>query len=667
MIRTNQPFSNYLAGLAVLLLTVLIAHDGRAQCGSEGDPIINITFGTAANPDFGGGTTTYWLNERGQLTDGEYKLGSNINQGRGSWHNLSDHTDSDEGGMMLIVNASHDEGEFYRIRVRGLCERTTFVFSAWIAVANPPTECQEEGLQLPNVRFVIENTAGTAIASRSTGDIPASAQPEWLPYEFVFDTGTETEFDIVLINDNPGGCGNDLAIDDIQFRPCGPQINLDMDVALKQADTLFFCEDDVSPILISGEILDDDSYAAGAAFQWQTRQGEQSVWIDIMGENENELRIIPSHNQWYRLTAAASADNLREPLCRISSDSIRFARIIPQTDVTDIEGRGPICDDESIRLDPPEYTGAGVGPLTYQWQLDEGGGWVDLPGATSSTYEFQARAADTVWLRRQAINVCADRFITHTFEVEVQETVRTTFTLPRDVICADDEPLQLSGGSIVNGDAGMQGVYSGNGVSNGYFHPDIAGVGEHTITFSPPAGTRCIQPSRATITVYDTIYLEPMLNIVMLPGQNVTLRPQTDASRFSWSNQPGLDNYHTQYPVASPNETTTYTLIASNVAGCEKTGDVTVIVLQDLIAPNSFTPNGDGFNDTWEIEGLEEYPNTIIQVFNRWGTLVFSSKGYSTPWDGQFKGAQLPVGTYYYTLSSDVLTQPLSGSVTILR
>ena len=661
----------HLKGVVRLLLALLIGHEGHAQCGSVGDPIVNITFGTATNPDFDGRNTTYFHNQTSELNDGDYRLGSNVNQGRGGWHNLRDHTEEQEEGMMMLVNASFDAGEFYRARVKGLCQQTKFVFSAWIAVANPITACPDNGgPELPNVRFVIEDIAGNEIASRSTGDIPATAQPQWLSFEFVFDTGAETEFDIVLINDNPGGCGNDLAIDDIQFRPCGPLITLAMDETLKQADTLFFCEGDNTPISLGSEITSDDGYAATPAYQWQARQDEQATWTDILGENSDKLSIVPAHNQWYRLTATGSAANLGNLLCRISSNPIRIARIAPQADDPDIQEAGPICEDGSIPLNPPEYTGANVGPVTYQWLLDDGNGNepIEMPGATSSHYEFQAEGTvGTVRLRRQAINICGDRFITHSFDVEVMGIIHTTFTLPRQVICADDEPLLLSGGAIINGDAGMQGVYSGKGVSNGYFYPDMAGVGPHTITFSPPAGTLCPEPSQATITVYDTIYLDPMLTIVMLPGQHVTLRPQTNATQFRWSNQPGLDSYEAQYPVASPTATTTYTLTAANVAGCEKIGQVTVTVLQDLIVANSFTPNGDGANETWEIDGLEEYPNTFIQVFNRWGTLVFSSKGYPAPWDGQFNGAQLPVGTYYYTLSSDVLAKPVSGSVTILR
>src|SRR3546814_16069144 len=140
---------------------------------------------------------------------------------------------------MAIFNADDYPGQFYRIHVQNLCENTRFRFSAWIANANRTTECGGNPIP-PNVRFVIEDMEGNQVNSLGdvTGDIRPTPSPQWRPYGFEFDTGDQTEFYLVLFNDNPGGCGNDLAIDDIQFTPCGPPISLDMDQTLKQAETL---------------------------------------------------------------------------------------------------------------------------------------------------------------------------------------------------------------------------------------------------------------------------------------------------------------------------------------------------------------------------------------------------------------------------------------------
>jgi gliding motility-associated-like protein len=85
--------------------------------------------------------------------------------------------------------------------------------------------------------------------------------------------------------------------------------------------------------------------------------------------------------------------------------------------------------------------------------------------------------------------------------------------------------------------------------------------------------------------------------------------------------------------------------------------------------PTGFTPNNDGINDYWEIDNAMAYPNMIVQVFNRWGTVVYTSKGYDNAtkrFDGYRNGRPLPTGTYYYVITIKDLP-PYTGTVTIVR
>lgn len=90
---------------------------------------------------------------------------------------------------------------------------------------------------------------------------------------------------------------------------------------------------------------------------------------------------------------------------------------------------------------------------------------------------------------------------------------------------------------------------------------------------------------------------------------------------------------------------------------------------QDTIrVPTGFSPNGDGVNDTWEIPGIEAFPNAVIEVFNGWGGMVHRSVGVYLPWNGQRSGQDLPTAVYYFVI--DLKTegqQPRQGSLTILR
>lgn len=88
---------------------------------------------------------------------------------------------------------------------------------------------------------------------------------------------------------------------------------------------------------------------------------------------------------------------------------------------------------------------------------------------------------------------------------------------------------------------------------------------------------------------------------------------------------------------------------------------------QSFFIPNTFTPNGDGVNDTWNIKNLNYFANCSVNIFTRWGEKVYSSIGYPVPWDGTYKGAALPTGTYYYIIDLKNGLTPLSGFVTIVR
>ncbi|MEP2278177.1 Ig-like domain-containing protein, partial [Maribacter sp.] len=189
-------------------------------------------FGTGSYP--GGalpaGYTTYnyrgdiaaFANFPNALNDGDYAIATRANEPEGSWQaDLGDHTTG--SGYMMVVNASFDPGDFYN-RTVAVSQNTTYKFSAWLVNANSEgnqTFCESEpdGFILPNVKYEIRDldNASAVIASYDTGDIARTGN--WQNYNFEFNTGTSTNIEVVLINNNTGGCGNDLALDDISLIP----------------------------------------------------------------------------------------------------------------------------------------------------------------------------------------------------------------------------------------------------------------------------------------------------------------------------------------------------------------------------------------------------------------------------------------------------------------
>jgi len=159
-------------------------------------------------------------------------------------------------------------------------------------------------------------------------------------------------------------------------------------------------------------------------------------------------------------------------------------------------------------------------------------------------------------------------------------------------------------------------------------------------------------------------------NVTINEGSSIQLNPiiTGDVTGYSWSPATGLDNTGVANPTASPVTTTTYQLTVTSADGCDATNNITVnVVKPPLVIPTTFTPNGDGINDTWNIKHLDAYPGCSIKIFTRNGGLIYQSTGYPKPWDGTYNEEPLPIGVYYYVIDLKDGAQPLGGSVTILR
>ncbi len=113
-----------------------------------------------------------------------------------------------------------------------------------------------------------------------------------------------------------------------------------------------------------------------------------------------------------------------------------------------------------------------------------------------------------------------------------------------------------------------------------------------------------------------------------------------------------------------------YWVTVENEYGCRNSDSVAVTVIRQLRIPNAITPNGDGSNDKWEIPALSLYPNATVQIFDRWGNIVYTANGYdeSKYWDGRDnRGRELPMDSYYYVIDLGKGKKPIYGNITIIR
>lgn len=107
-----------------------------------------------------------------------------------------------------------------------------------------------------------------------------------------------------------------------------------------------------------------------------------------------------------------------------------------------------------------------------------------------------------------------------------------------------------------------------------------------------------------------------------------------------------------------------HTVYVRDIYSC--VNDTTVEVEPIYKVPSFFTPNGDGFNDTWEIYGFHLFPNAVANVFDRYGKLLFTFRGNEQGWDGSYAGQPVPADTYWYAIDFKN-GNVAKGSVTIVR
>ena len=175
------------------------------------------------------------------------------------------------------------------------------------------------------------------------------------------------------------------------------------------------------------------------------------------------------------------------------------------------------------------------------------------------------------------------------------------------------------------------------------------------------------QPVTVKVSPLPTITLPKQL--LVNAGQSIQLLPVVsgNVSSYQWSPATGLSSTTIPDPVASPAKTMTYQLLVTAASGCLDSTQVTVTVLKPILINNTFTPNGDGINDTWNINYLSNYAQCTVDVFTRYGQQIFHSIGYPVPWDGTYGGKNLPSGTYYYVIDLKNDTKKLAGFVAIIR
>jgi gliding motility-associated-like protein len=300
--------------LAGLIVFNAINLPAQLCSGSLGDPVVNITFGDGSGGITGYTPTNAYTYTSGSCpNDGFYTITSSTTACfGGTWHTVTaDHTG---GGAFMLVNASIEPGDFFVADVTNLCPNTTYEFAAWIL-----NILNKFGIR-PNITFTIETAGGTVLQKFVTGDIPETPSPLWRQYGFFFTTPSDNPVIVLRMRNNaPGGIGNDLALDDITFRPCGA-VTVTSSIQGNSNDTVNICEDNVNSYSFNATI---SAGYTSPVYNWQVSIDSGKAWKDIAGANSLNYLRLPSKAgaYWYRLTVVEKS-SATVAACRIASNYV---------------------------------------------------------------------------------------------------------------------------------------------------------------------------------------------------------------------------------------------------------------------------------------------------------------------------------------------------------
>jgi gliding motility-associated-like protein len=639
---------------SLLLLSGLVFFKpaGAQLCqGSLGDPIVNITFGSGANPGppLSAATTNYSFRSGDCPNDGFYSVVKGTTACFSStWHSISsDHT-GNANGYFMLVNASYQPSAFYIDTVDVLCHNTTYEFAAWILNMIRLSTCSGGSIQ-PNLTFSVEKTNGTVLQSVNTGDIPTNPVPTWKQYGFFFTTPADVSRVVVrIVNNAPGGCGNDLALDDITFRPCGPL--LDASIAGGQV-VKEFCEGEAQPQVFTCKV---SAGYTNPYFQWQESLDNGTKWTDIPGANDITLgktfsSSTPAGTYQYRLSVA-KVENLGIAQCKINSNVLTI-KVHANPDKT-VSVTGPFCEGNAI-------TFSASGGSQYHWTGVNG---FAAMGASVTLDNAQPSRSGSYFLEVVNDAGCRRR---DTVEVMIHPRPVAAVRTDRFFICEGVAvPLESSGGSAYSWTPFAS--LSSPSVSNPVASPKDSTLYRVIVSneFS------CTDTAWVQVNVSKKPMAGAGEDKYILQGQTAQLSGTAGgtAVTYGWSPSQFMDNPVSLQPVVSPAEDISYTLEVVSNNGCGTASDVVKVhVFKGLYVPNAFSPNGDGLNDTWNIPALRAYPEYEIQVFNRWGQAVYTSKDISKPWNGRLKDKDLPSGVYAYIIRVKNLPSTLKGWVMLVR
>lgn len=406
------------------------------------------------------------------------------------------------------------------------------------------------------------------------------------------------------------------------------------------------------------------------AFENQSQNASSFLWFFNDPANPGAFSAQPNPSYTFSDTGRYTVMLIAEPGAVCADTAYADIRLLPNSLFPDFDfSLGPCSDTVRLRVTDMSFDTIST-IASWSWALFPTG---QSSSAQNPDFLLNTRGTYTLQLRVTAENGCVQTYAESLFV----DLIGAQAPDPVSICRGDTATVALrnvAGQMLTYNWTPAQEILSGAGTPSVRVSP-AASVGLQ-VTVENAAG--CARTFNVPVTVTDPIGLisataEPD---TIAPGASVQLEVDFNPGyTYQWTPPSTLDNAGIHNPVATPVQTTTYTVQVRDADGCSAVTSVTVVVRSPecdepfIYVPNGFSPNGDGRNDVLYVRGTG-IDEMYFVLYDRWGEKVFESSSQDIGWDGTFRGKLLNTDVFGYYLTVRCFNGQQyfkKGNVTLLR